>query len=174
MQIEIDLDKADWARYQTYVEKTLPAEAKPAVNKRWHTILIWVLTIMFLLALNFFEHFDWPTAMFVAAAFVALFGVLLIQLASTRKAFEPAADGVFCGHHRFSFTSEGIASSGRGYRGLHSWNLVKKVVRAEGMILIFLDTIFAYVLPESKLENPVALFEYVTQQHQAAQTRSAS
>ena len=60
MQIEIDLDKADWARYQTYVEKTLPAEAKPAVNKRWHTVLIWVLTIMFLFALNFFERFDWP------------------------------------------------------------------------------------------------------------------
>ena len=174
MQIEIDLEKADWAKYQTYVEKRLPAQASLAVNKRWRTILIWLLTIMFLLALNFVRHFDWPTALFVAAVFIALFGVVLIQLASVRKAFEPAADGVFCGHHKFTFTDEGIASSGRGYHGLHSWNLVKKVIRAEGMILIFLDTIFAYVLPESKLADPDALFEHVTQQYQAAQTRAAS
>ena len=172
MQIEIDLDQSDWSRYQTFVEKTLPAESKKMPSKRWMNILLWALTILFLVALNFIERFDWPTATFVSLVFISFFAALVVQLKDVRKAFEPAPDGVFCGRHKFTFTNEGIASSGRGYHGLHSWKLVKKVVRAEGMILIFLDTIFAYVLPESKLPNPDELYEYVTRQHRAALAQS--
>lgn len=173
MQIEIDLDQSDWSRYQTFVEKTLPAESKKVPSKRWMNVLLWALTILFLLALNFIERFDWPTAIFVSLVFISFFSALVVQLKDARKAFEPAVDGVFCGRHKFMFTEEGIASSGRGYHGLHSWNLVKKVVRAEGMILIFLDTIFAYVLPESKLPNADELYEYVTRQHRSAIARPA-
>ena len=172
MEVEIDLEQSDWSKYQAYVEKALPAESKNASGKRWMNILLWVLTILFLLALNFIEHFDWPTATFVSLVFISLFGAVIVQLRVASKAFAPAADGVFCGHHKFNFTEDGIASSGRGYHGLHSWKLVKKIVRSEGMILIFLDTIFAYVLPESKLPNPDELFDYVTRQHQAALTRA--
>ncbi|MGD2140892.1 MAG: YcxB family protein [Burkholderiales bacterium] len=172
MQIEIDLDQSDWTKYQTFVEKTLAAESGNVSSKRWMNILLWILTIVFLLALNFIERFDWPTAVYVSLVFISLFGALLFQLKDARKAFEPAVGGVFCGRHKLSFTEEGIVSSGRGYHGLHSWKLVKKIVRAEGMILIFLDTIFAYVLPESKLPNPDELYEYVTRQHRVALARS--
>lgn len=173
MHIEINLDQSDWSRYQTFVEKTLPAASKNAQSKRWLNVLLWVLTIGFLLALNFIERFDWPTATFVSLVFISFFGALVVQLKDARKAFEPAVDGVFCGHHKFTFTEEGIATSGHGYHGQHSWDLVKKIVRVEGMILIFLDTIYAYVLPESKLANADALFDYVTRQHRAALARSS-
>ncbi len=174
MEIEIDLDKTDWAKYQAYVQKTLPAEAKAGLSKRWTNILLWILTIGFLLALNLLERFDWPTAIFVSLVFISFFGILLFQLWTARNAFEPSADGVFCGRHTFTFTDEGIASRGRGYHGLHAWELVKRVVRAEGMILIFLDSIYAYVLPESKLPDPDEVFDFVTRQHRAALARSSS
>ena len=173
MEIQIDLEKQDWLQYQAYVEKKLQSQSKSGASKRWITILTWVLTIGFMLALNFIDRFDWPTAAFVSLAFLSLFALVLLHLASARKMVEPTDDGVFCGRHVFTFTEEGIASRGRGYHGLHSWELVKNVVRTQGMILIFLDSIYAYVLPESKLANSEELFDYVTRQHQLATIHTA-
>lgn len=173
MQIQIDLEKQDWVQYQAYIEKNLQSQSTAGTGKRWVTTLTWVLTIAFMLALNFIDRFDWPTAAFVSLAFVSLCALVLLHYASAREMVEPTDDGVFCGRHTFTFTEEGIASRGRGYHGLHSWELVKNVVRAQGMILIFLDSIYAYVLPESKLPDPDELFDYVTRQHQLATARSA-
>jgi hypothetical protein len=172
MEIQIDLEKQDWVRYQAYVEKKLQSESKTVKGRRWITALTWVVTIAFMLALNFIDQFDWPTAAYVSLALLSLCGVVVLHLAITRKTIEPANDGVFCGRHTFTFTEEGIASRGHGYHGLHSWDLVKHVVRAQGLILIFLDSVYAYVLPESKLPNPDEVFDYVTRQHQLAASRS--
>ena len=172
MEIQIDLEKQDWANYQAYVQEKLQSQAKTVKSRRWVTVLTWVLTIALLLALNFIDRFDWPTAAFVSVAFILLCARVLLDLVTAQKTVEPLDDGVFCGRHVFTFTEEGIASRGRGYHGLHSWELVRNVVRAKGMILIFLDSIYAYVLPESKLQNPDELFDYATRQHQLAAART--
>ena len=41
------------------------------------------------------------------------------------------------GEHRFVFDEQGIKSSGPGYEGVHKWDIVKRIERVNGMILIF-------------------------------------
>jgi len=52
-----------------------------------------------------------------------------------------------------------------GYEASHRWSVVKRIERANGMILIYLDTACAYVLPENKLEDPSRLFNYLNEEY---------
>lgn len=78
-----------------------------------------------------------------------------------RKSFEPSDTGSFCGVHRFRFTEQGIESEGNGFVTNHSWQIVKKVERTQGMILIYFDTAIAYAFPESKLSDPDGVYKYI-------------
>lgn len=65
----------------------------------------------------------------------------------------------FLGTHRIIFTEDGIKVEGDGYQSFHQWSIVKKIERSEGMILVFVDKILAYVLPEQKLADPEAFYK---------------
>ena len=174
MEITIDLEQKDWGNYQSYIERALSPEMNVLGKQWWVNVLIWAaLTVFFMFLLERMKTFDWPTAIFVATIFIIVAVLFVVQLVRARKAFLPAEDGVFCGRHTFVFSEQGIASRGHGYQGVHSWDLVRKIVRAQGMILIFLDTVYAYVLPESKLTDPDKLFEHVNTLHRAATARTS-
>ena len=61
------------------------------------------------------------------------------------------------------FDDYGISTEGQGYAGKHSWAIVKKIERANGLILIFLDTSYAYVISEAKLKDPDAFYEHINE-----------
>jgi hypothetical protein len=166
MELQINLQKKDWKHYQSYIEKELPKQKKTWVDSFWVNMFIWmVVAIIFMTIFKKFSYFHWPTAISVAIFFVLMIVLFIFNMLKIRKLFEPLENGVFCGSHKFTFTDKGIASEGKGYEGHHSWKVVKKIERAPGMILIYLDTTYAYVFPESKLENPDEFYNYISKQY---------
>ncbi len=163
MEIHINLTKLDWSKFQTHVEKELPKKYKTWRESIWFNFLVWFfLGIIFMVIFNQFSTFQWQTAVFVAMIFFLIFLVFILNLRKLRKSFEPLDNGVLCGSHVFKFTDNGIESKGKGYNGHHSWDIVKKIERASGMVLIYLDTAYAFIFPESELDDPEEFYSYVT------------
>lgn len=163
MEIEIDLEKEDWRRYQSYIEKQLWTQRKDWAEALWVNIVVWALIAALLMTLfHSFSDFNWPSDLFVFAIFLLVAVIYFHKVYKLRKAYEPMESGIFCGRHKFVFTDEEILSEGEGYQGRHAWKIVKRVERGNGIILIFLDTIHAYVFPEAKLAKPDEFYEYVS------------
>ena len=166
MEITIKLEREDWNLFQSQLEKELPKTVKSWTNSFWFNIVLWAVIAFTIMSV--FEskgRFHWPTAGVVSAFFILLIALFFINLSKVKKAYAPSEDGVFIGEHTFIFDSDGIKSTGRGYTGDHSWSLVKRIERVNGMILVYLDTAFAYVFPESKLDNPDEFYAYINEQH---------
>ena len=52
---------------------------------------------------------------------------------------------------------------GKGYKDYHDWNVVKSVECNDGIIILFLDTAYGFLFPESQLENPTDFLNLVNQ-----------
>ncbi len=174
MEIEIDLQKEDWKLYQRYIEKELPKHHKIWMDSFWVNLFVWmVIAIVFMAVFQQISHFHWPTAISVTVFFVLISALFFFNMLKIRKAFEPLESGVFCGSHKFIFSSQGIVSEGNGYKGYHSWEIVKKIERTSGLILIYLDNVYAYVFPEIKLDNPDEFYHYILEQYSTVTSQSS-
>lgn len=174
MEILIDLQKEDWKRYQAYIEKELPKRQKIWMDSFWVNLIIWmVMAIVFMVIFQTFRYFHWPTAISVTTFFVLISAFFFFNVFRIRKAFEPLESGTFCGIHKFTFSDHGVASEGKGYKSHHSWEVVKRVERAPGMILIYLDKVYAYVFPESKLDSPEEFYQYISELHSNVTSQSS-
>ena len=165
MDIEINLDKQDWRNYQSYVERELSKHHRTWMDSFWVNVIVWfVVAFSFMFIFQQKSNFHWPSAISAAIIFVLIFMVFIFNIYKMKKAFEPSANGVFCGKHKFTFTENEIISEGKGYTGQHSWEIVQRIEKSRGMVLIFIDTAYAFVFPESKLENPEEFYNYVVEQ----------
>lgn len=163
MEIQIKLEKEDWKKFQSHIERELPKRCKTWLDGLWGSLVTWVvIALAFFFIFRQVDTFDWPTAATVGIFFILLTAFFFINVFRIRKAFEPAENGAFCGNHHFRFTDTGIESEGEGYKGFHSWETVKSVERTQGLILIYIDTVYAFIFPESKLSDPDGLFHYIS------------
>lgn len=170
MEIEITLEKEDWRRFQSYIEKQLWKQQKNWTDGFWVNIVFWALMAALLMKFfHRFSEFHWPSGLFVFVIFGLIAIMYFYKANKLRRAFEPMESGGFCGKHKFVFTDEEILSEGEGYQGRHAWKIVKRVERGNGMILVFLDTIHAYVFPEGKLTEPDEFYEYVSWRFRSAE-----
>ncbi|MCW8900441.1 MAG: YcxB family protein [Gammaproteobacteria bacterium] len=170
MEISIQLEAEDWRQFQKYLEKELPKTVKPRTGSFGFNVILWtVITFMFFVIFQNTDEFHWPTAGFVVVIFIVVFALFVYNLVQQGKAYAPAEDGAFVGEHHFVFDEKGIATKGKGYEARHNWSTVKRIERVNGMILIFLDTAYAFVLQESKLEDPDSLYAYISKQYQLQQ-----
>ncbi|MEW8587059.1 MAG: YcxB family protein [Candidatus Thiodiazotropha sp.] len=163
----IKLEVGDWYKFQSYLEKEIPRRtAKSWMNGFWFNLVLWGVIAFFFMAI--FQNtgdFHWPTAGVASAFFILMFILFIFNLTKFKKAYAPSENGVFVGEHRFVFDEEGIKSQGQGYKAMHSWSLVQRIERSNGMIFIFMDSAYAYVFPESKLKNPEEFYKYINEQY---------
>ncbi len=168
MKFSINLEKNDWLLFQKYLEKELPKSVKIwADHFLFDIALVAILIVSIFLTFDTFEQVHLPTAFATSIIFITYFIFLIISGIKFRIAATPAEDGIFIGLHLFIFDENGITSSGEGYEGFQSWSIVKKIVRTDGMILIFLDTAYAFVFLEDKLDNPDELYNTAIQFYNA-------
>ena len=164
MEIILTLELADWYSYLTHIQKEIPKK-----NKSWATgyifnVILWFLLIAVVMVLfQVSDMVHWPTAGVVTVFFTVFILIYFFSSYRFRKASAPNSDGVFLGEHKFIFSEDGIRSIGKGYEGLHSWSLVQRVERKNGLILVFIDTASAHIFPESKLENPEEFHSYLVE-----------
>ena len=81
-------------------------------------------------------------------------GLFILNIIRLQKALAPSTHGTFIGKHHFVFNKDGIHSEGKGYRSFHEWNTVKSVERENGVIMCFIDTALAFILPEDQISDP--------------------
>jgi len=167
MDISIKLEVKDWYQFQSYLEKAIPKTAKSWTNSFWFNLVLWaVLAFFFMTIFQNTGEVHWPSAGVASAFFIFMFILFIFNLNKFKRACAPSENGVFVGEHRFVFDEEGIKSKGQGYEASHSWSLVQRIERTNGMILIFLDTAYAYVFPETKLKNPEEFYNYINEQYE--------
>ena len=162
--IEITYEKEDWFGFQNCLENEILNNIKTPFDNFWVGLTIWILIgFMSMFVFQKMSEFHWPSAIYVAVICVILFLLLVRHLTKMKNAFSPMDSGCFIGTHTYTITETGIESNGVGYRGHHDWSLVHKIMRANGLIILFIDTANAFIFPESKLEDPDAFYNYVNE-----------
>ncbi|MEW8030044.1 MAG: hypothetical protein AB2792_18210 [Candidatus Thiodiazotropha sp.] len=162
MEVKITYEKEDWLKFQGYLEKELPRRERAAWDKVFVNLITWAfIGALAMFAFRQFEYFHWPTAGYVSAFAVIIFALFIRDLNRMKYVFAPSESGSFVGSHNFVFTELGIESNGAGYNAFHDWSTVREIVRNNGIIMLFLDTAYAYIFPEHKLDNPDAFYHYV-------------
>jgi len=165
MIFEIKLDKKDWYNFQSYLCRTLSKKGRTWIDNFWVNIGIWIV-IGFLASIYIKKYGDihWPTFILVAILVSIFFALNKYSAIVKSKVFDPSSEGTFCGLHTFTLSEFGIESKGQGYVSQHSWDVVKHVERQNDVIIIFIDTAFAYVFPESKLKDPDLVYNFTMEQ----------
>lgn len=159
IQVTITLEEDDWFAFQFYLEKTLAKDVKPRNTGAWFYMLmgsVIAVIVMFVFLLG--PAIDGYTAGIVSAVFIALVFGFVLYVKKLRWLSAPAQGGIFTGEHHFVFDQDGIDSKGKGCSAHHDWSAVLRIARGSGLIMIFLDTTFALVFPEKKLDDPDRFF----------------
>ena len=166
MEISLNTDVGDWQKFQSYIEKELPQTTKSWTCNFFTSMILWAVTT--LLMLSFFYNVSsihWPTALTISLLFILIFALMKFNNIKLKNAFKPSDNGVFVGQHNIAFSDEGIESKGDGYICKREWRIVQKIERTHEMILIYIDTAYAYVLPVNKLDNPDTVFEFICEKY---------
>ena len=164
MEIEIQLTKEDWMKFNKFVQKHRQKELKGFIGGFFSNLVIWlVLTVIFVSLFRTVSGWHWPTAIFVMTIFIAIFGLFFWNMYRLQSSLMPSEQGTFIGKHHFMFDENGIHSEGKGYRGYHNWDVIVSVERSSGIIIFFLDTAYGFLFPENQLQNPTEFLNRVNQ-----------
>ena len=161
MKIDIELTLADWRRFNHYLLRRNQRALKGIANGgvAAHLIVFALLTVLFTPLFLYLDSIHVPTAIFTGMVAVVIMTLFVINLMRLQRALAPSGNGPFVGRHRFVFDAEGIQTTGNGYRSFHEWRTVRSVKRHDGLIMLFLDTSLAFILPEDRLAAPDDLFD---------------
>ena len=172
MNFEIKLDEKDWFSYQKYLENRVSDRVKGfgfVAN-----LFLWMfLSFVFFTAFSFVGEFDWATAIGVALIFIFIIVLMFLRSFRVRKFMAPAKDGSLYAHQSIEITEAGIKSLSLHTETFVKWDAVIGVERGLGNIMIFIDTIHALVIPESKVNNADEIFKYVSIQAKNITKRSS-
>lgn len=159
MNVTLILELEDWRQFQSFLEKDLQKTVRFWWGSHWFTFMFSVsLCLVLLLVLEAFGGVHWPTAGFITLFLAVVIALHVAHLFKLKQAFAPSDSGIFVGEHRFAFDEDGIRVAGQGYENGLSWDRVQRIERSDGLIMIFLDTAFAYLLPLGKLDDPDGLY----------------
>ena len=164
MEIDIQLRKEDWLKFNQFVQKRTLKKLKGFVDGFFGNLVIWsVLIMIFVILFSTVKVWHWPTAISVATVFTIIIGLFFWNIYRLQSSLMPSEQGSFIGKHHFVFDENGIHSEGKGYTGFHSWDVVQSIEYHSGVLILFLDTTFGYIFPEDQLDNPAEFLERINQ-----------
>ncbi len=155
MEIDLTLTSEEWYQFQKYVQRKKMKELKGVLDGFGSNLILWGgLTFVFVILFAFIERFHYPTAIFCLVTCATVVGLFFINSHRLQRAFAPSENGTFVGVHRFIFDAQGIHCEGKDYKSSYAWRAVKDIIRANGMIMLFIDTAHAFIFPETQLKDP--------------------
>jgi hypothetical protein len=166
MKITIKLKQEDWNSFQSNIKQSALKTIKNRFNSFWFNLVLWaVIAFVFLTIFENYSSLHWPSVVSTALFFVLLIALNIYNTKILYTAYEPLEDGILLGDHTFEINKLGIKSTGKGYESLHSWDMVKNIMRTKENVLVFLDTTYAFIFPMRELENPEEFYEYINELH---------
>ena len=164
MNILLKLEFEDWKKYQLYLEKITSQSVKSWADNIWLNIIFWGGFGYF--SMGFLRNtggIHWPTFAITFVFFLLNTTLIFYKQNKLKQAFTPSPSSIFFVENEYIFNEAGIETKSKDYETKQNWSSVQRIERTEEMILIFLDTNLAYVLPENKLENPDKLYSYINE-----------
>jgi len=146
-----------WYRYnlKKIIQRKKQKELKGVIGGFRANFILWFsLTSIFVFLFTFIDRFHYSTAIFCIVIFSTILSLFCWNINRFQKTFVPSENWTIVGKHCFTFDEKGIHSEGKGYRSFHEWNTVKSIIWENGMILLFIDTAYAFVFPETQLSDP--------------------
>jgi hypothetical protein len=175
MLITIKTSQADWFAFNQHALNQLSKNYRTWLDNPWVMMPCWtLLAVLLLFIFNLGNHFHLGTAIAVAVFLIAFICTLVINSKLKQKAFAPSLKGTFIGEHQFVIDETGIGSTGNGYQAHHAWHVVQKIeriVHAERkLILVYIDTCYAFIFPEDQLNHPDDFYQLINQYTQKVNT----
>ena len=165
MEFTLKLEKEDWRAFNNYICKKLAAKTKTLFNNFFVNVFAWmIIGFSIVFTIKRLGGIHWPTAAITAMIFVFAYFAMFYRNKKARAAFEPMDNGSFCRERTFKFSEEGMSTGD----GIVPWDLILQIERAQGMIILYLDTVSALVFPERKLEHPDKFYDYISALHSNA------
>lgn len=162
MEFKLELGKEDWRAFNGYLCKKVSAKNKTIFDNFFINVSVWmIIGFVIIFTTKQYGGFHWPTAAVTSIVFIFLYLVIFIKHKKLQAALEPMDNGSFCRELTYKISQEGISTED----GTISWDLILRIERAQGMIMLYLDTAFALIFPEQKLEHPDKFYDYISSLH---------
>lgn len=152
MELQITTTPDDWMRFQKFTINHIQKKTKGLINTRIAIFILFFVAIVLSFLVNFFR-IDIPVNrnILIIATFILIFAILYYNKMRSLKAIQPSNDGPMTGQHTILFDSTGIHESAKLYEIHYKWAAVKEIVHATGLILIYIDTVFAILIPDDQV-----------------------
>ena len=162
MEFEIELSKRDWLIFQKYTGRKVCLKLKDVSFGFMKNLILWMsISIIFFTMFEFFGEMHLPTFVASAIIFSAIAAFYLAQTFRVRSVMQPLENGETYAVHKYKMDNSGIHSYSKNIESLCRWDAVIDVDRANDQILLYIDTLQAYIFPESQLENADELFSFI-------------
>lgn len=168
----ISVTKQDYLKYTDYAFKRLcePQQKKGSgFIKNMITWCILTIAFMFIFQINStsFSGFHWPSALIVACPFVIFIVAYFINMRKLRQSSVPNENGLMLGVKTIEFGTEGIIEIHPLGNCFYKWESVEAVEENNGDLYIFLDKLFALIIPAASFSSDIekADFQAVIKQH---------
>lgn len=188
MKKNIHITDKDYRKFSKYaLKRTTTPETRRAARIIVYIFLIIMLLIAILAGtyntnswvqqFKFIKDFHRPTAIFVLIPFFFLTLSYLNLILQSQKSAKPSKEGLVIGDHEIEFLDEKISDITPLGTSFHRWEAVEDIVVHRGNIYVFLDTMLAYILPNSSFTSKKEmndLAEYLRQNIKIASTTPES
>lgn len=163
MEIKVRIRIEDWRTYLSYINEYSRKNSGARFFSFWTMFFIFVpIGLAYALGAKYFHYqIHVPTAICISVFFILIIGVYFYIFAEMQKACDPSEKGMFLGGKKFLFDEDGVKSEGNSFKTEYLWSGVTGIERANGLILIFIDSTAANIIPEADLENPDEVYKHI-------------
>lgn len=95
------------------------------------------------------EKLHWPSAVIGAAPFLLLLCAYLFNVSKFKKLTIPNENGIVLGGKTLEFTPDGIKENSSLGHSFFAWTSVEEITENKGNIYIFIDKLYAVIVPAS-------------------------
>lgn len=162
MEFEIKNDEQSWRNLQTVFTDEIRENVAGPFGSKWWSTFVWVgIGVCLGLGISLENAFHWPTALFVLATFGVWKLINALTVEAWNKATLPKQGGLFLSATEYRLDEEGIHVKTQNHSADYGWPVISRVLRRDGLILFYTDSVNALVFPEEQLPDPDAVLRLV-------------
>jgi hypothetical protein len=150
---KISISKECYLEFSAYAIKRVCAP-KSSSKSFWFNLILWcALTIIIMTIMQIdkvdLEKLHWPSAVIGAAPFLLLLCAYLFNVSKFKKLTIPNENGIVLGGKTLEFTPDGIKENSSLGHSFFAWTSVEEITENKGNIYIFIDKLYAVIVPAS-------------------------
>ncbi|MCC5451924.1 YcxB family protein [Rheinheimera sp. UJ51] len=154
----IRVTEKDYLNFTHYAFKRLcTPQPKGAIGFIKNMVIWCILTIAFMFVFQIdsisLSRFHWPSATITALPFVVFFVVYFNNMHKLRQSSIPNQNGLMLGEKTIEFGTDGITEINPLGKCFYKWESVESVEDNSGDLYIFLDKLFALIIPAASFSS---------------------